>query len=172
MSPISPKGSASPMLIGGRHAGGFSDTARELGFTDAEVVGDVIGRASATKMCRSLMIKGLEALVAESLLAARHYGVEASVLWSLQNLLPAADWPTLARYLISRSLQHGRRRAEEMLEVALTVRDAGIEPWMSEACARRQEWASTHAAALDTHGLNEMLDAVRSLSAQTTGERR
>ena len=115
------------------------------------------------------MIKGLEALLTESLLAARHYRVEASVLTSLQNLLPADDWATLARYMISRSLQHGRRRAEEMREVALAVRDAGLEPWMSEACAERQDWAADHAAALATNDLEHLLDAVRARAA--SGER-
>jgi 3-hydroxyisobutyrate dehydrogenase-like beta-hydroxyacid dehydrogenase len=43
----------------------------------------VIGRASSVKMCRSVMIKAIEALVAECLLAAHHYGVEADVLRSL-----------------------------------------------------------------------------------------
>jgi 3-hydroxyisobutyrate dehydrogenase-like beta-hydroxyacid dehydrogenase len=170
MSPIQPRGSASPMLIGGRHATGFAPLARELGFLGIEVFGDTIGGASAAKMCRSVMVKGLEALLTESLLAARHYGVEPSVLSSLQNLFPAADWPSLAHYMISRSLQHGRRRAEEMREVARTVRDAGIDPWMSTACVQRQQWAATHAAALAAPGLDQVLDAVLAETARTPGE--
>ena len=39
-------------------------------------------------MCRSVMVKGMEALLGESLLAARHYGVESAVLESLDSLLP------------------------------------------------------------------------------------
>jgi 3-hydroxyisobutyrate dehydrogenase-like beta-hydroxyacid dehydrogenase len=170
MSPISPKGSASPMLIGGRHAAAFAAQARELGFAGVEIFGVVIGGASAAKMCRSVMIKGLEALLTESLLAARHYGVEQSVLASLQNLLPVADWPALAHYMISRSVQHGRRRAEEMREVVQTVRDADIDPWMSAACAERQDWAATHAAALDAKELEELLDVMRASAAKSTGE--
>jgi hypothetical protein len=62
--------------------------------------------------------------------------------------------------MISRSLQHGRRRAEEMREVARTVAEAGIDPWMSDACAQRQEWAAAHAGARDRSPLAPLLDAV------------
>jgi 3-hydroxyisobutyrate dehydrogenase-like beta-hydroxyacid dehydrogenase len=160
MSPIAPRHSASPMLLGGPHARAFAAIARDLGFTGIDVYADDIGRASAAKMCRSVMIKGLEALLTESLVSARHYGVEATVLESLGNLLPSADWDRLAHYMIGRSLQHGRRRAEEMREVARTVREAGLDPSMSEACAERQEWAATRAAALEQDELMCMLDAV------------
>jgi 3-hydroxyisobutyrate dehydrogenase-like beta-hydroxyacid dehydrogenase len=160
MSPIAPRHSASPMLIGGPHARAFAPLARELGFTGAEVYSDEIGRASAAKMCRSVMIKGLEALLTESLVAARHYGVEDTVLASLANLLPAAHWDELAHYMIGRSLQHGRRRAEEMREVARTVDEAGVEPWMSRACAERQDWAAARASGLTESDLKRMLDAI------------
>jgi 3-hydroxyisobutyrate dehydrogenase-like beta-hydroxyacid dehydrogenase len=160
MSPIAPKGIASPMLLGGPHAGAFAPIAVELGFAGVEHFADSLGTASAAKMCRSVMIKGMEALLTESLLAARHYGVESTVLESLRNLFPGEDWQAVSRYMISRSLQHGRRRAEEMREVARTVGDAGLEPWMSTACAERQDWAAGYDAARTTPSLEMMLDAV------------
>src|SRR5256885_9989776 len=104
------------MWLGGPHARVCLPLAHSLGFADAEVYSDAIGAASAAKMCRSVIIKGMEALLAESLLTARRHGVEDAVLASLQDLFPARDWRSLARYMISRSLQHGRRRAEEMRE--------------------------------------------------------
>jgi 3-hydroxyisobutyrate dehydrogenase-like beta-hydroxyacid dehydrogenase len=160
MSPIAPKRIASPMLFGGKHATNFLPLAKQLGFAGAEVFSDQVGLASAAKMCRSVMIKGMEALLAESLLAARHYGVESTVLASLQNLFPAANWSTLARYMISRSLVHGRRRAEEMREVARTVAEAGLEPHMSSASAQRQDWAAEFREQASLEDLEQMLDAV------------
>jgi hypothetical protein len=62
--------------------------------------------------------------------------------------------------MISRSVQHGIRRAEEMREVAKTVAEAGLEPLMSSACAQRQQWAAQFTAALDHEDLHAMLDAV------------
>lgn len=160
MSPIAPKRIASPMLFGGKHAAAFLPLAHRLGFTGAEVFSDEVGRASAAKMCRSVMIKGMESLLAESLLAARHYGVESTVIESLKNLFPAANWPVLARYMISRSLIHGRRRAEEMREVARTVAEAGLEPHMSSASVQRQDWAAGFRDAASVEELEAMLDAV------------
>ncbi|HSD70175.1 MAG TPA: DUF1932 domain-containing protein, partial [Woeseiaceae bacterium] len=139
MSPIAPKRIASPMLLGGPHAEDFLPVAAALGFSGARVVSAEVGQASATKMCRSVIIKGLEALLAESLLAARHYRVENEVLDSLRDLLKSADWTALAQYMIGRSIEHGARRAEEMREVAATVRSTGLDAWMSEACAKHQD---------------------------------
>lgn len=162
MSPISPKRVASPMLLGGPHAAEFLPLAQRLGFAGAQVFSNQVGKASAAKMCRSVMIKGMEALLTESLLAARHYGVESTVLDSLRNLFPGENWSVLARYMISRSLIHGRRRAEEMREVAQTVSEAGLEPHMSAASAQRQDWAATFREATEIAELEPMLDAVLS----------
>ena len=161
MSPILPLRSASPMLLAGPHAAAAKLLGQQLGFSDMKVVSETLGRAAATKMCRSVIIKGMEALVTESLLAARHYGVEDAVLASLDNLFPRPDWPEHARYLISRSLQHGTRRAAEMREAAKTVDEASLCPWMSEASVKRHDWASQFSPALDQESLEGMLGAIR-----------
>src|SRR5690606_3082560 len=99
-----------------------------------------VGVASAIKMCRSVVIKGLEAITVESLRAARLHGAEDAVLASLAETFPSMGWTRqLPDYLISRVAEHGRRRAEEMREVAATLRDAGISPQMSVAAARTQD---------------------------------
>jgi hypothetical protein len=107
------------------------------------------------------VIKGVEALLTESMLAARAWGVEGRVLESLSNLLPSDDWEALAAYLISRSLVHGGRRAEEMREAAATVAGTGVEPVMSEATARRQDWAAGYLDTAREDALTVMLDAIR-----------
>ena len=160
MSPIGPKRISSPMLLGGAHAQAFLALAGPLGFIGAQPYSDVIGKASAAKMCRSVVIKGLEALLTESLLAARHYDVLDTVVGSLSDLLPLPDWETRSRYMISRSVEHGVRRAEEMRESAATVADAGVEPLMTRMTALRQDRAAAHIAALSHTGLAPMLDAI------------
>jgi 3-hydroxyisobutyrate dehydrogenase-like beta-hydroxyacid dehydrogenase len=164
MSPIAPKRSASPMLLGGPHAAAFLPLARELGFLGAEVFSGKLGAASAAKMCRSVVIKGLEALLLESLVAARHHGVEQVVLESLQGLV-LDNWRDSSRYMISRALLHGRRRAEEMREVVRTVQEAGLTPRMSGACAEWQDWAAQHAAAANAD-LDNMLDVLVAAQAK------
>jgi 3-hydroxyisobutyrate dehydrogenase-like beta-hydroxyacid dehydrogenase len=159
MSPIAPGGAASPMLFGGPHAAEFLTIAQELGFTGARAFSEKLGAASAAKMCRSVVVKGMEALLLESLLAARHFGVERTVLESLRQLT-FEDWRPSARYMISRALVHGRRRAEEMREVARTVTEAGMTPRMSESCAEWQEWAGAHSDVASLE-LEPMLDGLR-----------
>ena len=168
MSPIGPRRIESPILLGGPHAEAFVTIAESLGFTGARFYSAELGRVSAAKMCRSVIIKGVEALITEALVPARRFGVESEVLLSLQDLLPGVDWTAHAHYLIGRSLQHGSRRAEEMREVAETVREAGLEPLMSEACAARQTWAPQFANALTAATLDDMLDVIlESLNART-----
>ncbi|HEV7694188.1 MAG TPA: DUF1932 domain-containing protein [Hyphomonadaceae bacterium] len=163
MSPFPPKRMATPILLGGPHAEAFLPEARALGFLGAEFFSADIGKASAAKMCRSVMVKGIEALLSESLLAARSYGVEDTVLKSLGDLFPGPDWTKLSHYMISRTLEHGTRRAEEMREVARTVAEAGLEPHMSSAAAERQAWAPQFASALSEQDLADMLDAMREM---------
>jgi 3-hydroxyisobutyrate dehydrogenase-like beta-hydroxyacid dehydrogenase len=165
MSPIGPKRIASPMLLGGPHAADFLKDAAGLGFAGASAYSDVVGRAAATKLCRSVMIKGIEALLTESMLAARHYGVEQVVLDSLSDLLPLPDWKQTAQYMISRSLEHGMRRAEEMREAARTVEEAQVAPTMSRAIAERQDWAAAYKGAL-CDDLAAMLDAINKDTAR------
>jgi 3-hydroxyisobutyrate dehydrogenase-like beta-hydroxyacid dehydrogenase len=163
MTPIAPRRVASSMLLGGSHANAFIEGAAPLGFTGARAFSPIVGQASATKMCRSVIIKGMEALLSESLLTARHYGIEKPVLDSLSDLLPVGDWEKLARYFISRTVEHGTRRAEEMRESAKTVAEAGISPLMALATAEREDWAAAHKHALAYMGdLGAMLDAIRS----------
>jgi hypothetical protein len=105
-------------------------------------VSDQLGIASAIKMSRSIMIKGLEALVIESYATARRYGVEAQVLPTLKETFPQIDWDRQGAYFFSRVVQHGKRRAEEMRESALTVQEAGFTPFMARAIADKQDWVA------------------------------
>jgi len=162
MSPISPRRTASPMLLGGVHAAGFLPLAHELGFSGAEAFSGKLGAASAAKMCRSVVVKGLEALMLESLLAARQHGVDGAVLESLRSLFPGDSGAPTPQYMISRALTHGRRRAEEMREAARTVAEAGLSSRMSNACAEWQEWAARHPEVAASQDLEVMLDALLS----------
>jgi 3-hydroxyisobutyrate dehydrogenase-like beta-hydroxyacid dehydrogenase len=160
MSPISPQRLASPMLSGGPHAADFRALAAQLGFESVQFFSDRVGDASAAKMCRSVVVKGLEALVLESLLTARTHGVESAVLESLQGLLGPGDWRASARYMIARTQLHGRRRAEEMREVARTVREAGHPSPMSEGSAAWQDWAAGRGTTATSPELEQVLDSL------------
>jgi 3-hydroxyisobutyrate dehydrogenase-like beta-hydroxyacid dehydrogenase len=137
MTSIPPYRIKVPMLLGGAHAAALLPHLTALGF-DAKLASDQLGVASATKMCRSVMIKGMEAMVIESLTTARAHGVEDAVLASLKETFPGIDWEKQAAYFFQRVIQHGRRRSEEVREVAETVREAGLTPWSASGTAERQ----------------------------------
>ena len=146
MTSVPPYGVKVPMLLGGAQAAPLAQLLQSWGL-DVRAVSEELGVASAIKMCRSVMIKGLEALVIESYATARAYGVEDHVLPTLQETFPAIDWSRQGAYFFSRVVQHGQRRAEEMREAASTVREAGFEPFMAAATAEKQQWVADQARA-------------------------
>lgn len=141
MTSVPPYGIRVPMLLGGTRAGEVAARFNGWGM-DAKVVSAEIGIASATKMSRSIMIKGLEALVIEAFTNARAYGVESAVLATLEETFPQIDWHAQGAYFFSRVVQHGKRRAEEMRESAHTVEEAGVAPLMTAAIAHKQQWVA------------------------------
>jgi len=141
MSSVPPHGIRVPMLLGGPHAEVLQPTLATLGFA-ATVGSTAYGVVSAIKLCRSVFIKGMEALAIESLLTARRYGVEREVVASLAETFPGLDWDRQATWFWRRVVQHGRRRAEEMREAAVTVGDVGIASRMTTATADVQAWVA------------------------------
>jgi len=139
MTSIPPYRIKVPLLLGGGGASELAPLLAELGF-EAKVASEKLGVASAVKMCRSVMIKGLEAMVIESFTTARAYGVEDAVLASLKETFPGIDWEKQGAYFFQRVIEHGRRRSEEVREVAETVHEAGLTPWSAQGTAERQAW--------------------------------
>ena len=130
-----------PLLLGGAHAEALLPLITGLGFS-AKVASSKLGVASATKLCRSVVVKGLEAMLIESLTTARHYGVEDAVLASLHETHPGVDWQKQASVAFQRVIEHGRRRGEEMQEAARTVRNAGLAPLSAAGTAQRDTWVA------------------------------
>jgi 3-hydroxyisobutyrate dehydrogenase-like beta-hydroxyacid dehydrogenase len=140
MAPVPPYGHKVPMLAGGAGAPEFVEKLAPFGFS-AEIVSFEVGTAAATKMFRSIIVKGLEALLTECVLGASHYKADERVFASLSETFPGIDWKHLADYMVGRVVVHGERRAREMEEVAATLREIDIEPIMAEAIVRRMDWS-------------------------------
>ena len=148
MAPVRPNLHRTPLLIGGPGAGQAESLFKRLGMK-FEVVSDRVGDASTVKMVRSIMIKGIESLTVECMLAAVKAGIDDRILASLENSFPGMNWRKRAGYMLERVAMHGQRRAEEMREVAVTVEDMGLGGTMAAATAERQQWV----ADLDPAGL-------------------
>lgn len=142
MAPVNPAGLGVPVLLSGPDADAGEAALRELGFTNVRVVGDTVGQASAIKMIRSVMIKGIEALTAECILAADRAGVSGEVLGSL-----GGEWAERVNYNLDRMLVHGLRRAAEMEEVHATLEGLGVPSFMTRSTV-------IHQRALGRLGLN------------------
>ena len=91
MGPIPPLLEKTPMLIGGSAAPRFKEMFEPYGMRLEVVSTDQIGRAAAVKMFRSVIYKGLEALIFECVLGASQYGAEARVFTSLAESFPGID---------------------------------------------------------------------------------
>ena len=140
MAPVPPYGHKVPMLAGGNGAQAFVDQLAPFGIS-AEIVSREVGTAAATKMFRSIIVKGLEALLTECVLGASRYNADERVFASLAESFPGIQWKQLADYMVGRVVVHGERRAREMEEVAATLREIDIEPIMAEAIVRRMDWS-------------------------------
>ena len=152
MAPVHPRLHRTPMLLSGPNGKSAAQALARFGM-QADCVGDQVGQASTIKMLRSVIVKGLEALTAESFLAARMAGVQAQVIASLQNTDPDVNWAARGAYNLERMLVHGARRASEMHEVAATLRELGLPDHMARATAL---WQSDLAALGISAGLDDL----------------
>ena len=144
LAPVNPARLAVPLLLAGKAALEAEALLRAAGFTNLRIVGNEPGRATAIKMIRSVMVKGIEALTAEMMLAATAAGVADEVLASLDASEKAMPWRERADYNIERMAAHGLRRAVEMEESAKTLASLGVEAIMTSGTIRRQRAQAGH----------------------------
>lgn len=156
MAPVQPSALEVPLYISGPDAEAAEPKLRAMGFQKVLVAGDRIGQASSVKMIRSVMIKGIEALSAECMIAANAVGVTDRVLSSL-----GPEWHDRTDYNLERMLVHGHRRAAEMEEVCATLSDLEIDPIMSRGTVLRQRQLGILGEGSAPATLNEKLALIR-----------
>ena len=144
-------GYALPILVSGPGGERVRDLLNAWGMR-LTYVGATLGTASGVKILRSVLMKGIEALTEEMLLAAGHYGIDDMVLASACKTL-ARPWIDTVNSLLTSGAIHAKRRAEELEMSAEAVADAGIEPIMARAIVARLRWK-------DGLGLKEHFDGV------------
>ncbi|MEC7289135.1 MAG: DUF1932 domain-containing protein [Pseudomonadota bacterium] len=158
MAPVGKSGLDAPLLISGPQADRGRNILNDIGFSNLTIVGEEVGQAASIKMIRSIMIKGIEALTAETLMAAHQQGVTDHVLDSL-----GGDWATRADYNLERMITHGQRRAAEMEEVCLTLEALKISPIMSKGTETLQRELSRLAINPGRSTLAQKLEALSEL---------
>lgn len=167
MESVPPHGHKVPMLLAGAHSAALAELLKPLGMR-VEAVGETVGQASSIKLLRSILIKGLESLMLESLYVASNLGVADRVLASIQETYPQMDWPKVADYLVGRTAQHGVRREAEMREAARMLRDVGFEPIMAEAIANRIGWCAKTLSGQKWDATPKAADVFKALDSRVT----
>lgn len=127
-------GYRAPMLLAGRRAFEAAEWMRGVGY-EVEVLPGPAGRASAVKILRSIMMKGIEALGVEFLVAARQQGLLEEALACTKDV-DRSGFAEFLTMLVKTHIVHAERRHEETVLVNQMLRESGIEPLMSLATER------------------------------------
>ncbi len=123
-----------PLLLAGLDAAIINDWMNRSGFT-ARVLATRVGDASAVKILRSVMVKGIEALAVECLVAAHRQNLVSEVLDNLGDI-DRQGFAAFIQTLTTTHLVHAKRRMEEVEKAAVNLRNTGIKPLMTEATRR------------------------------------
>jgi 3-hydroxyisobutyrate dehydrogenase-like beta-hydroxyacid dehydrogenase len=100
------------------------------------------GSASASKMFRSIFMKGFVTLLLEMLVAAHNYRVEDDVLLSVKETLTAGPLLEVVNGLLGRGVIHSERREHEMDEVIATLETLKVDGTMSRATKAKLRWCT------------------------------
>jgi protocatechuate 4,5-dioxygenase alpha subunit len=167
MAPVRPALHQVPILVSGAHVDAALATLAALDMR-AESTAGPVGHASSVKMVRSIVIKGLEALATECILAGRRAGVDERVLASLEASFPGFKWPERASYMLERVMTHGIRRAAEMREVERTVGELGLPADMTHAIVEWQQRVGGLRLTAPAGGYRQRADALSTALASPT----
>jgi 3-hydroxyisobutyrate dehydrogenase-like beta-hydroxyacid dehydrogenase len=165
MAPVNPLGLNVPLLLSGTMADEAKARLAGLGFGQIGLVGEAVGRASAIKMIRSVIVKGVEALTVECVLAAAEAGVIDEVLASLDASPAPPRWADRADYNLDRMMIHGLRRAAEMEEVVRTLDALGTGSAMTRGTVERQRALGALDIGSPPAGLQDKIAVVRAANA-------
>jgi len=131
MNPVPLAGVATPVDVSGDDPDEFTGLLNPLGLR-LQAIGTDPGLAATRKLLRSVLVKGLSALVIESMRAAETAGVADWYREHVFENLCGIDREFVIR-LVHGNLQHHRRRVHEMEAASMLLRHFGEPPLTSEA---------------------------------------
>lgn len=163
------QGIRAPMLAAGAGVEEVVAWMNGNGF-EVRVLGPRPGSASAVKMLRSVLIKGVEALGVEALVTARRQGLLEEVLDCLGDAdqMPFRDFIAM---LVQTHIVHAHRRWEEMGLVARTLEETGVEPLLTRAIERNHRRTVEAAIAPADGRVPDLDEALAILSERVVRDR-
>jgi 3-hydroxyisobutyrate dehydrogenase-like beta-hydroxyacid dehydrogenase len=132
LSAVGTAGARSRILIGGPRGAEIAGVLTSLGL-NASFYSAEVGKASTFKMLRSVFSKGLEALLIEFLVAGRRAGLEDELWREVVGLMRRTPFEQVAANWVQTHAVAYERRYHEMVQVAATMRELGLEPLMTGA---------------------------------------
>ncbi|WP_425290711.1 NAD(P)-binding domain-containing protein [Spirosoma linguale] len=130
MAPVPPKGILTPFLVSGPGADRFAELLLPLGM-NISVVSDQTGEAATRKLLRSIVYKGIAAVIGEAVDAGRSFGLEPYIREQILSVVGGND--ALIDRFLEGSKTHALRRSHELEAVVAMLGAQHVEPVMSRA---------------------------------------
>jgi 3-hydroxyisobutyrate dehydrogenase-like beta-hydroxyacid dehydrogenase len=126
MAPVPPKGIKTPLLAAGEFAEAFFDKIKSLNLNIEILENSQIGDAATRKLLRSIVYKGIAAVVCEAMEAGQAFGMEKYMRGQIASLIGGND--DLIDRFVEGSRTHALRRMHEMEAVIAMLESKDIDP--------------------------------------------
>ena len=139
MAPVPPKGLGTPVYVSGNGAALFAEKMSSLGMP-VTVLDGVAGNAATHKLVRSIMYKGVAAVVMECLEAAEALNLSGYARAQMMTILQ--DEAMIDRF-VEGSKKHAGRRIHEMEAVVEMLDAIGVSAFTSQASLEKLQELSS-----------------------------
>jgi len=132
MGPLSVYKHQVPILASGKGTDRFIQSMSKYNMSISKI-SEIAGDASATKLVRSIFMKGIASLLVEMLTAANHFNVEEQVVASINETMNKSDFEQTMNRLITGTAIHSERRSTELMGSIEMLDEAKLSSLMSKA---------------------------------------
>ena len=132
MDPVPMNGIKVLTVASGPHAEAFRALLAPYGM-NIQVVGTKPGAASAMKLLRSVCMKGLAALLLESLEGAQRYGITDALVADMARFIDGSPFEHLIKRWVCGTAIHAERRVHETTESMTLLRSLGASTRMTRS---------------------------------------
>ncbi len=131
MAPVPPKGILTPLLASGEYAVEFLEKIKPLHLDISMVENSQIGDAATRKLLRSIVYKGIAAVVCEAMEAGEAFGMESYIRGQISSLIGGNNG--LIDRFVEGSKTHALRRMHEMEAVIEMLEAQNLNPIVTRA---------------------------------------
>lgn len=136
MGAVSIHGHATPLLASGSGASRVRDLLAPFGFPIETMPGSAPGDATALKLVRSILTKGMDAVIVECMLVAEALGLRDALLGQIDDL-DRSSLSELMAMFVRTHVPHAQRRLHEVEAIRDTLRDLDVPLIVTPAVQQR-----------------------------------